>query len=90
MFAWKPTPIPQKARERMAEARLAMYRKEIEDRAALLYRLGYPQKQAKERLKGNVAWDFELHGRPKHAAEVDKIVETVYRRGSASAGTPSV
>jgi hypothetical protein len=90
MFAWKPSPLPQQVRERMSESRLVMYRKEIEDRAGLLYRLGYSQKRAKERLRGNVAWDFDLHGRPKHAADIDKIVEIVYRRGSASAGTPSV
>lgn len=58
-----------------------MFRREIEDRAGLLFRLGYPVKSAKARLQASVAWDFELHGRPKHAGEVDKIVDAVYRRG---------
>ncbi len=67
-----------------------MYRRELEERAALLHRLGYSAKRCKLRLHANVAWDFELHGRPKHAQEVDKIVDAVYRRGGAGAGAPSV
>jgi hypothetical protein len=67
-----------------------MYRSELEERAAMLFRLGYNIKRAKARLHANIAWDFELHGRPRHAADVDKIVDAVYRRGGRSGGTPSV
>jgi hypothetical protein len=88
MFAWnekktKGSPVPTPAR------REEMYRRELEERAALLFRLGYPAKRAKDRLAANVAWDFELHGRPKHASEIDKIVDAVYRRGGGS-GPPTV
>jgi hypothetical protein len=67
-----------------------MYRRELEERAGLLYRLGYSAKRCKARLAGNVGWDFELHGRPRHAGDVDKIVDAVYRRGGRAGGTPSV
>jgi hypothetical protein len=70
--------------------RAAMYRAELEQHAALLERLGYSQAQARQRLAANVAWDFELHGRPKHAAEIERIVDAVYRRGGVASGPPSV
>jgi hypothetical protein len=89
MFAWDEAALAR-SRRRGGEARLAMYRRELEVRAELLHRLGYSQKRCKERLRQNVGWDFELHGKPKHAADVDRIVELVYRRGSASPGAPSV
>ena len=89
MFAWDEAERVRR-RLRSPEARHAMYRRELEQRAELLFRLGYSQKRAKERLRMNVGWDFQLHGRPKHAADVDRIVDTVYRRGSASPGTPTV
>jgi hypothetical protein len=77
MFTWddKPHPFPQQR-----ERRQAMYRKELEDRAALLMRLGHSAGDVKTRLKKTVAWDFDLQDKPKHAAEVDRIVESVYKR----------
>jgi hypothetical protein len=66
-----------------------MLRSDLEARAALLYRLGYPAARTKARLRANLAWDFELHGRPKLEREIDKIVDVVYRRGGGS-GPPSV
>jgi hypothetical protein len=32
------------------------------------------------RLKKSVDWDFDLHARPTHAGEVDRIVDEVYKR----------
>jgi len=77
MFTWeeKPRPFPL-----AAERRAQMYQQEIEQRAALLMRLGYPSAQVKQRLRARVAWDFELHAKPPHAAEVDKIVDGVFKR----------
>ena len=86
MFDWLTTPPRRNHNQRRDE----MYRRELEERAALLHRLGYSAKSARARLHANVAWDFELHGRPRHAAEIDKIVDAVYRRGGRSGGTPSV
>ena len=76
------------------EKREAMFRRELEERAALLHRLGYSAKQAKHRLRANVEWDFELSQKnkvtPKHLGEVDRIVDSVYRRGGIASGPPSV
>jgi hypothetical protein len=84
-FPWHEVKRPPVSHEKREE----MYRRELEDRAALYLRLGFGAKQAKQRLKAAVAWDFELHGRPKHATEVDRIVDAVYRRGGGS-GPPTV
>ncbi len=86
LFPWHDTPpnrIDTRAR------REEMYRREVEDRAQLLFRLGYGVKQCKARLRNSVAWDFELHAKPKHAGEVDKIVDAVYKRGGTY-GPPTV
>jgi hypothetical protein len=82
MFVWIDPPKTRPALEREARAREAMYRRELEDRAALLLRLGCKPAAIKSRLSANVAWDFELNGKPGHAAEVDKIVDAVVRRQS--------
>jgi hypothetical protein len=77
MFTWDDKPRPfARSRERRQE----MYKKELEDRAALLMRLGHSQKDVKARLKKSVDWDFDLHDKPQHAGEVDRIVESVYKR----------
>jgi hypothetical protein len=80
MFVWPQIPRSKQEAERSAQAREAMYRRELEDRAALLLRLGRSPSFVKTRLAANVAWDFDLHGRPPHAAEVDKIVDATVRR----------
>lgn len=91
MFDWmKPTAPPKRARKAAAQKRDAMYKDELEDRASLLQRLGYSAEQARKRLRANVDWDFELHGKPRHAAEVDRVVDAVYRRGGKPGGAPSV
>ncbi len=41
-----------------------MYRAEIEERAALLGRLGHGRDQARVRLLGNLDWDFSPAARP--------------------------
>ena len=75
-FPWHQVKRPP----RSADKRAAMYRHDLEERAKLLLRLGRTPKQVKARLAASVAWEFELHGRPKHAAEVDKVVDACARR----------
>jgi hypothetical protein len=72
-----------------AARRDEVLRQELEDRAALLFRLGYAKPRAKARLKANVQWDYELRGKPRHEKDIDKIVDAVYRRGGGS-GPPTV
>jgi hypothetical protein len=87
-FPWyepkRLTPSPAKRDE--------VLRQELEDRAALLLRLGYSKQAAKARLRSNVAWDYELRGKPRTVEtdrEIDKLVDAVWRRGGGS-GPPTV
>ena len=83
MFAWTDRPSAPRTPEQLASQkanREAMYRRELEERAGLLLRLGRSASFIKARLTANTAWDFDLHGKPLPAAEVDKIVDTVARR----------
>lgn len=61
-----------------------MYRAELQERASLYARLGYPSKRAVARLKANVAWDFELAPGQRPAGLTDKdigeIVKAAYAR----------
>jgi hypothetical protein len=78
MFIWdeKPKTNPRHAKEQ----RRAMFKKEIEDRAGLLLRLGYKASDVKSRLRKSVDWDFDLSDVPDHAGEVDRIVDDVFKR----------
>lgn len=61
-----------------AAGRAAMYRVEIEDRAALLGRLGHGREQARVRLLANLAWDFPPATRPLSEKDVDGILDRVF------------
>jgi len=61
-----------------------MYRTEIEERAALLGRLGHGRDQARVRLLGNLAWDFAPAARPLDDKDVDGILDRVF--GASSNG----
>ena len=74
-----------------AEKAQAMYEREIADQAALLLRLGLGEEAALNRIRGRVAWDFELNKTPAHAARIGAIVAGVYaRHGSSGAGAPRI
>ncbi len=71
--------------------REAAYRREIEDRAALLRRLNYSRPAARTRLLQNIDWDFEIGAGPRvlNAADVDAILDQTWKRGGpASGGAP--
>lgn len=78
MFIWEEK--PKTTYRHQTEQRRAMYKKEIEDRAGLLLRLGYKAREVKARLKKSVDWDFDLQKAPDHASEVDRIVDDVFKR----------
>lgn len=84
-FPWlHPTRVPPRGR-------LEMYRRELEERAALLFRLGFPQARARARLTANVAWEFEIGGGGAPSArEIEAVVDAVYRRGGLRSGAPTV
>ena len=60
------------------DRREAMYRTELEERAALLHRLGRGKDEARARLHANARWDFEGREGPVKAADIDAIVERVF------------
>jgi hypothetical protein len=69
------------SRAEQAQTRERMYLRELHDRARLLAQLNYGAEEVKARLRNRVAWDFELHQRPSFAAQIDGIVDDVFRRG---------
>jgi hypothetical protein len=77
MFIWDEKP---RRSTNTDERRRAMYRREVEERAGLLLRLGHKAKDVKARLRKSVDWDFDMHKSPDHATDVDKIVDDVYKR----------
>ena len=78
MFIWDEKPKTDLRHAK--QQRRAMYKKEVEERAGLLLRLGYKAADVKSRLHKSVDWDFDLQDAPEHASEVDRIVDEVYKR----------
>jgi hypothetical protein len=71
-----------------AAGRAAMYRAEIEERAALLGRLGHGRDRARARLLGNLEWDFSAASRPVTDNEVDGILDRVFGQSSGGKTAP--
>jgi hypothetical protein len=83
-FDWMdPSRNPERGKIEKAR-REAMYRGELEERAALLHRLGYPKDKARARLAANLAWDFPAGARPLDDAALDAIVDKHFNNGAAS------
>jgi hypothetical protein len=64
-----------------------MYRTELEERAALLHRLGHGRDMARGRLEANLRWDFEGGNGPVKSADIDAILDRVYGGASGKPGT---
>ncbi|MDB4982124.1 MAG: hypothetical protein JWM82_2876 [Myxococcales bacterium] len=69
-----------------SDRREAMYRAELEERAALLHRLGRGKDEARARLHANARWDFEGQQGPVKAADIDAIVDHVFGGAGPSKG----
>jgi hypothetical protein len=68
-----------------------MFRREVEDRAALLHRLGYSRARARARLLANARWDFEIGASDGPTpAEIESLLDAVYKRGGPRSGPPAV
>jgi hypothetical protein len=72
-----------------AAGRAAMYRTEIEERAALLGRLGHGRDQTRLRLLANLDWDFSPATRPLDDKEVDGILDRVFGASTLPNGKSS-
>ena len=82
-FDWlEPRRNPDRGKVEKAR-REAMYRGELEERAALLQRLGYDRGKTRARLAANLAWDFPNGARPLDDAALDSIVDKLFN-GAAS------
>ena len=57
--------------------RRAMYRAELEERAALLHRLGPARARVQARLVAQVAWDFEADGA---GADLSSMLDSILNR----------
>jgi hypothetical protein len=89
-FDWMdPRRNPERGKVDKAH-REAMYRVELEERAALLQRLGYAKDRARARLAANLAWDFPDGKGPLDAGALDAIVDKQFNGTSgASTGRPA-
>ncbi len=70
-----------------AAGRAAMYRVEIEERAALVGRLGHGREQTRARLLANLEWDFSA-ARPLSDGDVDGILDRVFGQSSGGKAAP--
>lgn len=83
-FDWmEPRRNPEVAKTERTR-REAMYRTELEERGALLHRLGHGRADVRARLGANASWDFPAGQSPVPPATIDAIVDRLF--GQASAG----
>jgi hypothetical protein len=80
-FDWMEAKRNPEAVRAQKARREAMYRTELEDRAALLQRLGHSKDSARIRLQANVAWDFEGGASPIGSTQIDAIVDRAFGNG---------
>ncbi|MEK6607940.1 MAG: hypothetical protein AABZ30_09790 [Myxococcota bacterium] len=86
-FPWWESRNPTAVGATFASRREAMYLHELEERAALLFRLRYGRDEIARRLRGNLRWDFELCAPPARLlARVEAIVDEVCKRGGSAKG----
>jgi hypothetical protein len=65
--------------------RETMYRTELEERAAMLHRLGHDRDAVRGRLAANLGWDFPAGKSPIAPAALDGILDRVF---GSSPGQP--
>ena len=86
-FDWmEPRRNPDRGKIEQAR-REAMYRGELEERGAMLQRLGYGKEKTRARLAANLAWDFPNGKRPLDDGALDSIVDRLFN--GASPGRPA-
>ena len=89
-FDWLHADVSSALAATFASKAEAAHLREAEERAALLCRLGYARADAKRRVRGNVRWEWEMHGMPRFIARLDAIVDAVYARGGRARFVPPV
>jgi hypothetical protein len=87
-FDWMdPRRNPDRGKIEQAR-REAMYRGELEERAAMLQRLGYGKEKTRARLAANLAWDFPNGKRPLDDGTLDAIVDRLFNGASSGRAAP--
>ncbi len=84
-FDWLEPKVPATYAKSFPAKRRAAVERELEERAALLMRLGYPPEQIKLRLRAHLSFDGAHDFDEKVDAIVDRIEE---RRGMTRHGHP--
>ena len=89
-FDWMESrrPDPVRQAEKQKERREAMYRVEMEERAALLQRLGQSKEKVRQRLSANLDWDFPGGASPVPPAALDAIVDRVFGQTPTGRNVP--
>jgi hypothetical protein len=88
-FDWMQPHRPAARAKVDAERRASMYRAEIEERAALLGRLGHTRDGVRARLAANLTWDFSPAKSPLSDAELDAILDRVFAKPAPPARATS-
>jgi hypothetical protein len=87
-FDWmEPRRNPERGKVDKAR-REAMYRLELEERAALLQRLGYGKERTRARLVANLTWDFPNGSKPLDGAALDAIVDRLFDGAATGRAAP--
>ena len=87
-FEWmEPRRNPERGKIDKAR-REAMYRVELEERAALLQRLGYGKERTRARLAANLTWDFPNGSKPLDGAVLDAIVDRLFDGAASGRAAP--
>ena len=87
-FDWMdPRRNPDRGKIEQAR-REAMYRGELEERAAMLQRLGYGKEKSRARLAAYLAWVFPVGKRPLDDGRLDAIVDRLFNGASTGRAAP--
>jgi len=73
-FSWMNTTPP---RPSAVDARAATACAELASRAGLLYRLGYTEADATQRLCATIAWEFDQPNHQRPAALSEQAIATI-------------
>ncbi len=88
-FSWYHPDVPRSFSSAEDKA-IKMYERELLERAALLFRLGYSQQQVLTRRRGNHAWDFELQQPPLPAKRIKALVTNAFKQRGLGGGPPEL
>ncbi len=85
VFPWHVSVQNDSVRDANPAWRNDMQKRDVQTRAALLFRLGRPRDEAVATLRRYVAWEFEGRHTPSLLEDIGSIVDAVYARLTPSA-----